>query len=110
MARNHKIVTTQQVVLRCETELLSKVSGFENETSGNDFVEPCPVQTTSQWTLDYPPFFAYFEHLLSIPAYIVDPKITQLDNLEYEEWSVVAFQRTTVILTELLVLGSALLL
>ncbi len=58
--------------------------------------------------LDYPPFFAYFEKLLSIPAYFVDPRIVDLNNLNYDAWSVVAYQRTTVILTEL-VLGAAVL-
>ncbi|KAI0347392.1 glycosyltransferase family 57 protein [Trametopsis cervina] len=57
--------------------------------------------TTSEWTLDYPPFFAYFEKLMSIPAYFVDPKIVDLNNLNYDSWSVIAYQRTTVILTEL---------
>ncbi|KAJ7507690.1 glycosyltransferase family 57 protein [Mycena galericulata] len=60
--------------------------------------------TTSEWTLDYPPFFAYFEKLLSIPASFVDPKIVDLNNLNYDAWSVIAYQRTTVILSEL-VLG-----
>ncbi|RDB22878.1 Dolichyl pyrophosphate Glc1Man9GlcNAc2 alpha-1,3-glucosyltransferase [Hypsizygus marmoreus] len=64
--------------------------------------------TTSEWTLDYPPFFAYFEKLLSIPAALIDPKIVDLTNLKYDGWSVVAYQRTTVILTEL-VLGAAVL-
>ncbi|QRV72496.1 alpha-1,3-glucosyltransferase [Ceratobasidium sp. AG-Ba] len=64
--------------------------------------------TTSEWTLDYPPFFAYFEFLLSLPARLVDPKIVDLNALEYGAWSVVAYQRTTVIVTEL-VLGAALL-
>ncbi|OJT10216.1 Dolichyl pyrophosphate Glc1Man9GlcNAc2 alpha-1,3-glucosyltransferase [Trametes pubescens] len=56
--------------------------------------------------LDYPPFFAYFEKLLSIPAYLVDPRIVDLNNLNYGAWSVIAYQRTTVIITEL-VLGAA---
>ncbi|TFK43647.1 glucosyltransferase [Crucibulum laeve] len=64
--------------------------------------------TTSEWTLDYPPFFAYFEKLLSIPASLIDPRIVDLNNLNYSAWSVVAYQRTTVILTEL-VLGVAVL-
>ncbi|KAJ7228769.1 glucosyltransferase [Mycena pura] len=64
--------------------------------------------TTSEWTLDYPPFFAYFEKLLSIPAAFVDPKIVDLNNLNYDAWSVIAYQRTTVILSEL-VLGAVLL-
>jgi len=64
--------------------------------------------TTSEWTLDYPPFFAYFEKLLSIPASLIDPRIVDLNNLNYSAWSVIAYQRTTVILTELL-LGAVLL-
>ncbi|KAF9646765.1 glucosyltransferase [Thelephora ganbajun] len=64
--------------------------------------------TTSEWTLDYPPFFAYFEKVMSIPAYWIDPRIVDLQNLNYDSWSVIAYQRSTVILTEL-VLGWALL-
>lgn len=64
--------------------------------------------TTSEWTLDYPPFFAYFEKLLSLPASYIDPKIVDLNNLNYDSWSVIAYQRTTVIITEL-VLGVAVL-
>ncbi|KAF5388352.1 hypothetical protein D9615_000326 [Tricholomella constricta] len=64
--------------------------------------------TTSEWTLDYPPFFAYLEKLLSIPAALIDPKIVDLNNVNYDGWSVIAYQRTTVILTEL-ILGAVLL-
>ncbi|KAF9516877.1 glycosyltransferase family 57 protein [Hydnum rufescens UP504] len=66
----------------------------------------------SKWyfdvSLDYPPFFAYFEFLLSLPARIIDRRIVQLSNLNYDSMSVVVYQRSTVILTEL-VLGAALL-
>jgi alpha-1,3-glucosyltransferase len=65
-------------------------------------------QETSQWTLDYPPFFAFFERFWSRFAFLVNPAITRLDNLEYSEWTAVAFQRTTVVLSEL-VLAAALL-
>jgi hypothetical protein len=58
--------------------------------------------------LDYPPFFAYFEKLLSIPASLIDSRIVDLANLNYDSWSVIAYQRTTVILAEL-VLAAALL-
>jgi len=58
--------------------------------------------------LDYPPFFAYFEKLMSIPAAFIDPKIVDLNNLNYDSWSVIAYQRSTVIITEL-VLGIVLL-
>ena len=60
------------------------------------------IDATSEWTLDYPPFFAYFEWFLSIFARIIDPEITRLDNLNYSAWTVIAFQRTTVILSEFL--------
>ncbi|KAF4619265.1 hypothetical protein D9613_005147 [Agrocybe pediades] len=64
--------------------------------------------TTSEWTLDYPPFFAYFEKLMSIPASFIDPKMVDLENLNYDSWSIIAYQRSTVIITEL-VLGVVLL-
>jgi alpha-1,3-glucosyltransferase len=63
---------------------------------------------TSIQALDYPPFFAYFEKLMSIPAALIDPGIVDLNNLNYSAWSVVAYQRSTVIVTEL-VLGAVLL-
>lgn len=65
-------------------------------------------QAGSEWTLDYPPFFAYFERFMASFAYLVDPKIVQLDNLGYDAWSVIAFQRTTVILSELVLAGALL--
>ncbi|KAF5393604.1 hypothetical protein D9757_000121 [Collybiopsis confluens] len=58
--------------------------------------------------LDYPPFFAYFEKILSVPASFIDPSIVDLNNLNYNSWSVIVYQRSTVIITELL-LGAVLL-
>jgi alpha-1,3-glucosyltransferase len=58
--------------------------------------------------LDYPPFFAYFEKVMSTPAAILDPRIVDLNNLNYSAWPVIAYQRSTVIITEL-VLGAVLL-
>jgi alpha-1,3-glucosyltransferase len=45
---------------------------------------------------------------MSIPASFIDPQIVNLYNLNYDAWSVVVYQRSTVILTEI-VLGAALL-
>lgn len=63
---------------------------------------------TSPWTLDYPPFFGYFEYALSRIASLIDRKIVQIDNLGYEAWTCVVFQRLSVIVTEL-IFGAALL-
>ncbi|KAI4353964.1 hypothetical protein L6164_002879 [Bauhinia variegata] len=60
---------------------------------------------TSPWTLDYPPFFAYFERFLSIFAHLVDPRIVHVqDGLNYSSNTVVYFQRATVILSDLCLL------
>ncbi|KAK0547166.1 glycosyl transferase [Tilletia horrida] len=65
----------------------------------------------SQWTLDYPPFFAYFSYLLGIPNRWLgwgDQRITQLvEGLELANSSTKFYMRTSVIVTEL-VLGAAL--
>jgi len=59
------------------------------------------TEATSPWTLDYPPFFAWFEYLLSLAARYVDPAMLQIDNLDYASWRTVLFQRFTVIITDL---------
>ncbi|KAL7268407.1 glycosyl transferase [Rhizina undulata] len=61
-------------------------------------------EKTSEWTLDYPPFFAYFEYLLSQFASYIDPKMLNIQNLNYASVSTIYFQRSTVILTELLLI------
>ncbi|KAF2675483.1 dolichyl glycosyltransferase [Microthyrium microscopicum] len=61
-------------------------------------------EKTSEWTLDYPPFFAYSEWILSQFANVADPLMVQVQNLNYSSWQTIYFQRTTVLLSELFLL------
>eukprot|EP00116_Pleurobrachia_bachei_P003679 sb/3463941/ len=56
---------------------------------------------TSQWTLDYPPFFAWFEWALSHIAALVDPQILTLQAEPYHSLSTLIFQRCSVIVSDI---------
>ncbi|KAI8053182.1 glycosyltransferase family 57 protein [Gilbertella persicaria] len=59
------------------------------------------IENTSEWTLDYPPFFAWFEKCLSVMGALVDPNMVKIENLGYESTQTILFQRLTVIASEL---------
>lgn len=58
------------------------------------------ISNISQWTLDYPPVFAWMEKCFTCFAAFIDPQMLVLDNLNYASDSTVAFQRLSVIVTD----------
>ena len=60
------------------------------------------IENTSQWTLDYPPFFAYFEWLMSqvIPRFVRDDGCLDIVAKGVYGMPTIYFQRFTVIVSE----------
>jgi alpha-1,3-glucosyltransferase len=65
------------------------------------------LEETSEWTLDYPPFFAWFECLLAQGAPLFDRRMLAISATPYASHATVAYQRLTVIATDALLFVGA---
>ncbi|ODV85590.1 glycosyltransferase family 57 protein [[Candida] arabinofermentans NRRL YB-2248] len=61
------------------------------------------LENTNQWTLDYPPFFAYFEWFIGlfVPHVVVDDGCLELVDVGRYGHLTVYFQRSSVIVSEI---------
>lgn len=61
------------------------------------------VNKVSEWTLDYPPFFACFEWLMAqlVPKVVKDDGCLDILEKGAYGWPTIAYQRVTVIITEI---------
>ncbi|KAL5012029.1 hypothetical protein ScPMuIL_010580 [Solemya velum] len=57
-------------------------------------------ERTSEWTLDYPPLFAWMEFLLGKIARYFDKEMLVISNLNYASDATILFQRLSVIVTD----------
>lgn len=58
-------------------------------------------KATSEWTLDYPPLFAWFEYVMSFAAAVFDPEMLVVENITFASPNTIIFQRISVIVSEL---------
>ena len=81
----------------CSSSSLLPSHGEDNVTGASR-----RVLRLSEWTLDYPPFFAYFERVLAEFASVLSTRIASLESEYLDDAVTVGFMRGSVIVSELI--------
>lgn len=116
MATNSPLQAIYIVALSCAMKMLTlneklyRSTDFEVHRNWLSITHSLPfsqwyIEARNHWTLDYPPFFAYFERLLAFFGQFIDSGMVNVNNLNYASSGTVIFQRITVIFVSDIILA-----
>ena len=61
---------------------------------------------SSEWSLDYPPFFAFWEWMMGVVGGWVDPGMLEISSHKYSSWDSLLFMRCSVVFWDIVLIAS----
>ena len=95
------LILIKSLLFRCYTSTDFEVHRNWMAITANLPLRAWYYNNVSQWTLDYPPFFAYFERGLAFVAESVDSSMLTIQSKPLMNDSVLIFQRLSVLVFDL---------